>query len=448
MKVVVLGTGYVGLTTGACLAHLGHEVIGCDIDADKIGNLRMGKLPIYEQGLDHLCAAHRDRLRFSTDLARHAPSADVVVLAVGTPMSADGDIDLRAIETAARDVAPLLKSNATIAVKSTVVPGTARRLREIVAEARKGLDFSLASNPEFLREGSAVSDFLCADRIVLGADDPRAADVLRQVYAPLIAQGIPAVETSTVNAELIKYASNAMLAMRIGFINNIADLCEIIDGDVETVSQAVGLDKRIGPGFLKAGPGFGGSCFPKDIRALAALGRNRGARQPLVEALITENDNRQQRLVDRVLDCLGEQPRGRRVAVLGAAFKAGTDDLRESIALVVVEALVKAGAKISLFDPVAARAVSEVFPDVDPAPDPYDAAQGAELALVLTEWPEIAAIDLEHLKAVMAGSTLIDFRNLFDARHARELGLTYFSIGRPLPRSVGPANPDVLVAAE
>lgn len=429
MNILVIGTGYVGLTTSACLASLGHRVVGYDVDARKIAMLKAGTLPIYEEGLEDLARRCGDRLSFSDTLEDAAREAEIIFLAVGTPASADGRIDLTAIEAAARSVAAVMNANATVVVKSTVVPGTAKRLREAIAEARGGLDFSVASNPEFMREGTAVNDFLCPDRIVLGTDDSRALAHLRAVYAPLAKSGATVVETTTVNAEMAKYASNAMLALRIGFINGIADLCEAVSGDVETVARIVGADSRIGSHFLRAGPGFGGSCFPKDIMALAAIGRTEDARQPLIETLIAENERRQQRLVARALEMLSA-PEGARVGVLGTAFKAGTDDLRHAIAVPILSTLLKAGAKITVFDPAAGHATQELFPQVEVAQDPYDAAQEAELLLILTEWPEIAALDPARLAVVMRGTRILDYRNLLNPDAAQQAGFDYYGIGR------------------
>jgi len=433
MRIVMIGAGYVGLTTGACLAELGHDVTCQDLDEARIAQLRAGKCPIFEPGLDDLIARNSacGRLNFTSDPGEHLAEADIVFIAVGTPTLASGDIDLSYIEAAGRAIAPVIKSGAVIVVKSTVVAGTCRWLREVVAEARGGLDFALASNPEFLREGSAVNDFLDPDRVVLGTDDPRTCSVLLELYQPLAERGVPVLCTTTTNAELIKYASNAMLALRIGFINDVADLCEEVAGDVEVVARGVGLDKRIGPAFLKAGPGFGGSCFPKDTKAFAAIGRAHGRPQTLIEALITKNEARKRRLAQRVLDEIGARARGKRVAVLGLTFKAGTNDMRESPSLSIIPALQEAGVKVTAFDPKAGLEAQRLLPGVTLCDDPYEAAEDADAVLVLTDWSEIRSLDLDRLAQVMSGRLLADYRNLFSAEAVLSAGLRHISIGRP-----------------
>lgn len=430
MRVAMIGAGYVGLTTGACLAQLGHTVTCIDIDERKIADLREGIIPIYEPGLDELVQSNSqlNRLQFSFELASSVATADAVFLAVGTPSRPGGAIDLSFVEAAAREIAPAIPGDCVVVVKSTVVAGTAKRLREIIAEARGGLDFSVASNPEFLREGSAVSDFLNPDRIVVGTDDRRAASVMRSLYAPLLEQGVPCVFTTTTNAEMIKYAANAFLALKIGFINEVADLCEQIGGDVKAVAEGIGLDRRIGSAFLAAGPGFGGSCFPKDTRAFAAIGRKVGAPQTLVETLIERNEKRKANVGRRILEELGAVAPGAHVAVLGVAFKANTDDVREAAALSIIPLLQEAGCIVHAYDPEADAAA--LLPGVSWHASAYEAARGADLTVVLTEWDEFRSLDLRKLAATMTGETLFDCRNLFEPAAVGEAGLRYVAIGR------------------
>jgi UDPglucose 6-dehydrogenase len=456
MKIAIVGAGYVGLTTGACLADLGHSVTCIDIDGERVERLRAGELPIFEPGLKDVIARARAarRLRFGVVVPRACADADAIFLAVGTPSRADGAIDLSYIEAAARQIAPAMRRDAVVVIKSTVIAGTARRLREIIAEARGGLDFSVASNPEFLREGSAVDDFMRPDRIVIGADDPRAAKVLEKIYAPLLARKVPCLATSTINAEMIKYAANAFLALKIGFINDVADLCDRIGGDVGAIAEGMGLDHRIGKAFLAAGPGYGGSCFPKDTRALAAIGRLHGAPQHSVEALIRQNEERKSAIARRILDELGRPARGARIAVLGVAFKANTDDVRESAALAIIPALQAAGCKVAAHDPAA-----------DPASLPagvvhcgsaYEAATGAAMVVILTEWDEYRRLDLKRLGEAMSGRSIFDCRNLLDPAAVAAQGFSYCGIGRGTlpPRAktaarsaAGRYAPDTRVAA-
>jgi UDPglucose 6-dehydrogenase len=427
MNIAMIGAGYVGLTTGACLAELGHRVCCIDVDAVRIDRLLAGGVPIFEPGLEPLIGRNlqAERLSFSTQMEA-VEDADAVFLAVGTPSRADGSINLAFLDSAARQIAPFLMRDAVVVIKSTVVAGTARRLREIIAEARGALDFSVASNPEFLREGSAVDDFMHPDRIVIGTDDGRAAKLLEGIYSKLIAEAVAWVATSTTNAELIKYAANAMLALKIGFINEIADLCEVLGGDAGAVALGIGLDRRIGPAFLAPGPGFGGSCFPKDTRALAALGRQHGAPQAIIETLIERNERRKQRIAETILSEL--RPGHRRVAVLGVAFKANTDDVRESAALTIVPVLQQAGCEVTVHDPKA-RA-EDALPGASWDDDPYDAAENADLVVILTEWPEYRSLDLVRLSEVMRGETLIDTRNLLDPATVESSGLHYLAVGR------------------
>ncbi|HEV7254283.1 MAG TPA: UDP-glucose/GDP-mannose dehydrogenase family protein [Mesorhizobium sp.] len=435
MNITMIGAGYVGLTTGACLAELGHRVICVDQDERRVAMLKRGEIPIYEPGLEELVAGHgaSGALSFSADSEAAVRNADAVFLAVGTPSRRDGDVDLSFVEAAARQIAVALPPNCVVVVKSTVPVGTCRFLREVIAEARAALDFSVASNPEFLREGSAVGDFLKPDRVVIGSDDARARALLEKIYAPFKAREVPILCTTNSNAELIKYSANAFLALKIGFINDVANLCEQAGGDVGTVALGIGLDKRIGSSFLAAGPGFGGSCFPKDTRTFAATGRRFGTPQSLVETLIESNEARRRRLAERILAALGPRARGARVAVLGLAFKADTDDIREAASLTIIPLLQEAGCTIRASDPKANDAAAGILKDVQFFADPLEAAKGADLVVVLTEWEAFRRLDLGRLAQAMRGDTLADFRNLWRPQTVAQHGLRYLSVGRPAP---------------
>lgn len=442
MKIAVLGAGYVGLTTSACLAELGHEVICCDVDDDRIAALRRAQIPIYEPGLAELIASQTGamRLHFTTETNLAAAQADAVFLAVGTPSDATGDIDLSFVHAAATGIAPHLRPDAVIVVKSTVVAGTSRRLRSLIETRCGRRDIAVASNPEFLREGSAVRDFLHADRIVIGVDDARSEAVLRKVYAPLLSRGVPLVCTGTVNAELIKYAANALLALKIGFINDVADLCEQLGGDVLAVADGIGRDSRIGPAFLAAGPGFGRSCFPKDTRAFVNTGRRHRAPQALVEALIERNEARKRSLAERIIQMA---PRNGRVAVLGTSFKADTDDVREAAALTIVPLLQQAGLDVHAHDPQP-QCAKRLLPEVKWHGTAVAAARGADLVVILTEWTEYRELDLKRLAAAMRGRILLDFRNVIPAERAVSAGLNYRPLGRsPLAPTSGPRGQSI-----
>ena len=428
MRVAVVGAGYVGLTTSACLATLGHKVTCVDLDAARVRDLLGAKVPIYEPGLSEMVADQlaAGRLTFTTDAAEAVRDAAVTMLAVGTPSDEQGDIDLSFVERAARELAPHLRVGSALVVKSTVVPGTAQRLQAMVDSARRRSDVSVASNPEFLREGSAIADFLHADRVVLGVDDHRAETLLRELYAPL--KVVPLVVASTVNAELTKYAANAFLALKIGFINDVANLCESLGGDVSAVAGAIGLDPRIGPAFLEPGPGFGGSCFPKDTRAFAGTGRKAGAPQALIETLIARNAARRQQLAHRILRYV---PSGARVAVLGTAFKADTDDVREAASLTIVPVLVEAGLRVEVHDPQPGAAKAALR-GVTWHESPYDAVAGADAVVILTEWDEYRRLDLRRMARLMPGDLVIDYRNVLDGAKVIRHGLRYCSLGRPI----------------
>jgi len=427
MKIVMIGAGYVGLTTGACLAQFGNHVTCVDIDPARVAALRTGKLPIYEPGLDELVLSgiRQKRLSFATSPAGCVAEADAVFVAVGTPALPDGDTDLRFIRAAVDEVAPLMRDDAVLVIKSTVPAGTARQMGERAASLR-GSVLSVASNPEFLREGSALEDFRCPDRVVIGADNQRARDLLQRLYRPL-ASSTTIIVTSTVDAELTKYAANALLALKIGFVNDVSDLCEASGGDMRNVSAAMGMDRRIGSAFLQPGPGFGGSCFPKDTRSLASTGRRFGVPQPLVEALVEQNERRKRRLADRII---GETGSGGVVAILGTAFKAETDDVRESAALAIIPVLRAAGIEVRAHDPRARETTLKAIPDLDWYDSPYEAAEGAQAVVILTEWTEYRTLDLDRLASALSGDTVMDFRNVLDTDQAARSGLRLVPIGR------------------
>jgi UDPglucose 6-dehydrogenase len=438
MRVAMIGTGYVGLTTGVCLAELGHDVVCADIDGNRIAQLRRGILPFAESGVAEMASRHmtRGRLHFTCDLANAVAERDIVMIAVGTPKGAEGEADLSFVRNAARQIAPAIAPKTVVTLKSTVVVGTAREVREIIASERGALDFWVTSNPEFLREGSAVADFLRPDRIVIGADDHDAAQRLIQLYQPLLRDGIPLVETGTTNAELIKYAANAFLALKIGFINDVADLCEQIEGDISAVAQGIGLDRRIGSSFLAPGPGYGGSCFPKDTEAFAATGRRHKAPQPLVETLIVRNEKRKRGIAERVLRELSDIGNPT-VGILGVAFKANTDDVRESAALAIVPILQQAGVSVRAFDPWAQTKAAALLPSVAWHDDPYAALENVDLGLILTEWEAFRSLDLARLALSMRNRILFDCRNLLEPQEMPRHGFRYLSLGRGgVPRAI------------
>lgn len=438
MRVTIVGAGYVGLTTGACLSELGHDVICADIDRGRIAHLKEGGVPFQEKGLGELVIKNVacGRLRFSSDPPSVAKERDIVMIAVGTPKGANGEADLTFVRQAARSVALAISPKTVVTLKSTVVVGTAREVREIIAEERGALDFWVTSNPEFLREGSAVSDFMMPDRIVVGADDRDASERLVSLYQPLLDRGAPLIETATCNAELIKYAANAFLALKIGFINDVACLCEKIEGDIGSVAQGIGLDRRIGSSFLMPGPGYGGSCFPKDTEAFATTGRLSNAPQPLIETLIARNDHHKRRIAERALTEISGicDPK---VAMLGAAFKANTDDVRESAALHIAPLLQQSHVAISAFDPWAQKNAEQVLPFVTWVQDPYAAAEGADLLLILTEWEMFRSLDPKRLANLMRNRIVLDCRNILDPTKMAQSGFRYLSLGRAtVPRSM------------
>jgi UDPglucose 6-dehydrogenase len=431
MRIAMIGTGYVGLVSGACFADFGHQVTCVDKDASKIDALNAGRMPIWEPGLEGLVKANaeRDRLRFTTDLASGVEGAEAVFIAVGTPARrGDGHADLTYVYEAVRELARVIGEPPVVVTKSTVPVGTGDRIVEILAEeGAEGV--SVASNPEFLREGAAIRDFKAPDRIVVGAEDERAREVLREVYRPLFLNQAPILFTGRRTAELIKYAANAFLAVKISFINEIADLCEVVGADVQDVARGVGLDNRIGPKFLHAGPGYGGSCFPKDTLALLRTAQEAGVDQRIVSTVVEVNDHRKASMAARVEAALGGLA-GKRVGVLGLAFKPNTDDMRDAPSIPLVQGLIDAGAQVAAFDPVATEQARPLMPQVEFAPDALAAAKGADALVIVTEWDEFRALDLAEIASAMRGKILVDLRNVYDRAEAERVGLTHFGVGR------------------
>lgn len=429
-RVLVIGTGYVGLVSGACFADLGFNVVCADRDPRKIDMLRNGEVPIYEPGLADVVARNAGRLTFTTDLAAEVAGADIIFIAVGTPTMASGEADLSAVLGVAAEVAPLLSGFTVITIKSTVPVGTADRVREIIRNANPDADFDVASNPEFLREGSAVGDFLEPDRIVVGLRDGRAEPLFRTLYKPLTDKGAPIVFMSNEAAEVTKYAANTYLAMRVAFVNQLADICEAVGADITDVTRGIGLDKRVGQHYLSPGPGFGGSCFPKDTRALLVTTRRARVDFSLGEAIVSANDKRKDGLADRVAEAIGGSVIGKQIAVLGLAFKADTDDVRDSSSIPLIRVLQDMGAVISAYDPAANEQASQVLSDVHFYDSAAGALEGADVAVVMTEWPEFRSMDLARFRDAMKAPVVVDFRNLYGLDAARTAGITYISMGR------------------
>ena len=435
MRIAMIGTGYVGLVSGACFADFGHRVCCVDKDSAKIDGLNAGVMPIWEPGLEAIVKSNADRgrLTFTTDLRGAVKNAEAVFIAVGTPARrGDGHADLTFVFEAVRELAKVMTPGTVVVTKSTVPVGTGDKIEAILRE--EGVEnVSVASNPEFLREGAAIADFKHPDRIVVGAEDAHAQDVLREIYRPLFLNRAPILITGRRTAELTKYAANAFLAVKISFINEIADLCEAVDADVQDVARGIGLDNRIGAKFLHAGPGYGGSCFPKDTLALLQTADEAGIDQRIVRTTVKVNDDRKSQMVNRVVAAMGGSLEGRRVGVLGLAFKPNTDDMREAPSIPLVQGLVKLGAQVSAFDPVAREQAEKVLEGIEFADDAYAAAEGADVLVIVTEWDEFRALDLDRIAASLKGKVLVDLRNVYDRQDAEEAGLVYYGVGRGRP---------------
>ena len=432
MRIAMIGTGYVGLVSGACFADFGHQVACVDKDSAKIDGLNQGKMPIWEPGLEGLVRsnAERGRLTFTTDLAAGLEGAQAVFIAVGTPARrGDGHADLTYVFEAVRELARLVRGPLVVVTKSTVPVGTGDKIVDILTEEGVG-DVSVASNPEFLREGAAIRDFKIPDRIVVGAEDERAREVLTEIYRPLFLNRAPILFTSRRTAELIKYAANAFLAVKISFINEVADLCEAVDADVQDVARGIGLDNRIGAKFLHAGPGYGGSCFPKDTLALLQTADAAGVEQRIVRTTVEVNDRRKESMAARVVAALGGSVAGKTIAVLGLAFKPNTDDMREAPSIPLVKSLIEQGASVRAYDPVAHEQARPLLGEAEFATSAYQAADGADAVVIVTEWDEFRALDLAQLAASMRGKALVDLRNVYDRLEAERAGLVHHGIGR------------------
>jgi UDPglucose 6-dehydrogenase len=433
MKICVVGSGYVGLVTGACLADFGMTVTGVDKDAAKIAALERGEIPIYEPGLEEIVAKNvrAGRLAFTTDLAPAIREAKAVFIAVGTPPLPDGRADLSFVRQVAESIGENLNGYKVVITKSTVPVGTGQMVEQVVRERSGGKqEFAVVSNPEFLREGSALEDFYRPDRVVIGARTERAVDVMLEIYSPLKAAGVPFVIANVESSEMIKYASNGFLATKIAFVNEVAELCEAVGADVETVARGMGLDNRIGPRFLHPGPGFGGSCFPKDTRAVAQIAEEHGLRFEIIDAVLSANERAKRRMVPKIEAAFGGLA-GKTVALLGLAFKGETDDMRESPAIPIVEGLLAAGARVRAYDPAAIEQARPLLPaGVVFATDAYDAARDADGAVIATEWNQFRALELDRLRSLLRSPLLVDLRNLYEPERVAAAGFRYVSVGR------------------
>ncbi len=434
MRIAMIGTGYVGLVSGACFSEFGVEVVCVDRDEKKIDMLLAGEMPIYEPGLDTLVASNvkAGRLSFSTNLPQAVRGADAVFIAVGTPTRrGDGHADLTYVFAAAREIARSISGYTVIVDKSTVPVGTGLEVEKVVREVRPDAQFDVVSNPEFLREGSAIEDFMRPDRVVIGAESERAREVMRELYRPLYLIETPIVFTTRQTAELIKYAANTFLATKITFINEVADLCEKLGADIQDVAKGIGLDGRIGRKFLHAGPGYGGSCFPKDTLALVHTARDAGSPLRIVETVVDVNEQRKRRMADKVAAALGGDVAGKTIAVLGLTFKPNTDDMRDSPSLVIVPALRQAGAMLRVFDPEGMSEARKLIEDVEWCDTAYETMGGADVLVILTEWNEFRALDLARVKRMMRTPILVDMRDIYNPREMAEAGFHYHCVGRP-----------------
>ncbi|WP_417488814.1 UDP-glucose dehydrogenase family protein [Maricaulis sp.] len=434
MRVAMIGTGYVGLVSGACFADFGHEVICVDKNVEKVETLRSGGIPIYEPGLDLLVQRNvrEGRLSFTDDLTEAVRDADAVFIAVGTPSRrGDGFADLSYVYAAAREIASVMNGYTVVVTKSTVPVGTGDEVERIIRETRPDADFAVVSNPEFLREGAAIDDFKHPDRVVVGTDDERARTVMHDIYRPLFLNETPIVFTSRRTSELIKYAANAFLALKITFINEMADLCEAVGANVQEVARGVGLDNRIGSKFLHAGPGYGGSCFPKDTLALTRTAQESGAPLRLIETVVEVNDARKRSMADKVIAACDGNVSGKTVAVLGLTFKPNTDDMRDAPSLEIVPALQKAGARIKAFDPAGTLEAEKLLSGVEFVSGPYFCAENADVLVIITEWNEFRALDLERIKSAMRAPVIVDLRNIYSPEEMASAGFAYSSVGRP-----------------
>ncbi len=433
MRVAMIGSGYVGLVSGACFADFGHVVTCIDKDEKKIGKLKKGQIPIFEPGLEALVEKNvrEGRLFFEVDGAQAIREADAVFIAVGTPSRrGDGFADLSFVYAAAEEIADLMDGYTVVVTKSTVPVGTGDEVERIIRKRRPDAEFAVVSNPEFLREGAAISDFKQPDRVVVGTDSEQARSVMRELYRPLLQEQAPIVFTGRRTSEIIKYAANAFLAMKITFINELADLCEAVGGDVSEVARGIGLDNRIGPKFLQAGPGYGGSCFPKDTLALTRTAAEAGAPLQIVETVVRVNEARKRAMARKVISAMGGDVQNKQIAVLGLAFKPNTDDMRDAPSLDIIPALQAAGANIKAFDPEGMEEAKKMLNGVEFANNPYDCVQGADAVVMITEWDQFRALDLDRVKKALKAPIIVDLRNIYSPDEVRGRGFTYVSIGR------------------
>jgi len=430
----MIGTGYVGLVSGACFADFGHVVTCVDKDANKIERLNRGEIPIFEPGLEDLVAKNvkEERLFFTTDPADAIADADAVFIAVGTPSRrGDGHADLQYVYAAAEEIAGLMDGFTVVVNKSTVPVGTGDEVEAIIRKTNPAADFAVASNPEFLREGAAIKDFMIPDRVVVGVEDERARGVMNELYRPLFLNETPILFTERRTSELIKYAANAFLALKITFINEIADLCEQVGANVQEVSRGIGLDGRIGRKFLNAGPGYGGSCFPKDTLALTKTANDHGSPVRIIDTVVEVNAARKKAMADKVMTAAGGSVDGKTIAVLGLAFKPNTDDMRDAPSLDIIPALTAAGAKVKAYDPESMHEAKELMSDVSFTGAPWDAIEGADILVIITEWHQFRALDMARVKSTMKGNVVVDLRNIYDPEDMARRGFDYTSIGRP-----------------
>ena len=435
MRITMIGTGYVGLVSGACFADFGHTVTCVDKDAAKIEKLHQGVMPIYEPGLETLVEnnVREERLFFTTEAKDAIADADAVFIAVGTPSRrGDGHADLQYVYAVAEEIAEYMDGFTVVVTKSTVPVGTGDEVEAIIRKSRPDGEFEVVSNPEFLREGAAIKDFKIPDRIIVGTEDERARDVMREVYRPLFLKESPIVFTSRRTSELIKYAGNAFLAVKITFINEMADLCEAVGANVQEVARGIGLDNRIGSKFLNAGPGYGGSCFPKDTLALTKTANDHASPVRIVDTVISVNDDRKRAMAGKVIDAMGGSLDGKKVGILGLAFKQNTDDMREAPSLDIVPMLKEAGAELVAYDPEAMGEAAKLLPDLALANSAYEAVDGADAMVIITEWDQFRALDLERIKTAMRGNTVVDLRNIYRPEDMEKAGFDYTSIGRPV----------------
>jgi UDPglucose 6-dehydrogenase len=435
MKITIIGTGYVGLVSGTCFSEFGHEVICIDKDSRKIRELQTGAVPIYEPGLQNLVQKNiqENRLRFDTEARKAIPWADTIFIAVGTPSSRRGDgyADLSFIYEAAREIAPLITEYKLIVNKSTAPVGTARQIARIIRETNPKAEFDIASNPEFLREGAAINDFMRPDRVVIGVENDRAAELLRDIYNPLYLIETPIVQADIETAELIKYAANAFLAVKISYINEIASLCESVGADVITLVKAIGLDGRIGSKFLHPGPGYGGSCFPKDTLALIRMAQEQGTGARIVEAAVEVNAAQKARMIKKIRDSLGGNEAGKTIGILGLTFKPETDDMRDAPSLTILPVLLEKGAKIQAHDPQGMDEARHYLPaGIEYKENPYQVCDGADIVVLMTEWNQYRALDLERIRSLMKTAVFVDLRNVYDPASMGALGFTYSGVGR------------------